>query len=526
MDKFQQILHYYRVDEMSLREIARTTGVDRKTVARVVKAYEECIRENPDGGIDAALKVIRKYKTRDISPKVVKDKVTEAIDKYLKENEHRRSIGLRKQCMKAVDIHRELISSGLNVSYSSVCKYISRKKAAKKERIQEAYLKIHREPGIECEFDWGEVKLEISGKAVAFTMAVFAFPYSKGRRAYLFRHQDSLAFMESHRNFFRDIQGVPWVMVYDNMKVAVILSDDGKKPTETLQRMSTFYKYKFRFCSARAGWEKGNVERSVEFVRRRAFTTRVSFASIGEAQQWLDHICDMLNAEVSSAATVDKRCTYAEEIAALQEYPGEFGCFELAEYKVDKQSTICIRKVHYSVPDNLVGKSILAKLYSEKVVVYDNAHKVVATHQRSYLANDWVLDINHYLDTLTKKPGALEHTEALLQMPPKMQELFRVHFKDSGKDFLKLLKYARDNHHTYEDILEAAAYIRKRGSRRIDADQLIVSLHTMTAGDDVNVTEPSTDQALEIMIGAEDTINQLTDVIIENGAKLPEEDAE
>ena len=68
MDKFQQILHYYRVDEMSLREIARTTAVDRKTVARVVKAHEECIRENPDGGIDAALKVIRKYKTRDVSP--------------------------------------------------------------------------------------------------------------------------------------------------------------------------------------------------------------------------------------------------------------------------------------------------------------------------------------------------------------------------------------------------------------------------------------------------------------------------
>jgi len=40
-------------------------------------------------------------------------------------------------------------------------------------------------------------------------MAVFAFPYSKGRLAYLFHRQDTLAFMESHRNFFRDINGVP-----------------------------------------------------------------------------------------------------------------------------------------------------------------------------------------------------------------------------------------------------------------------------------------------------------------------------
>ena len=39
MDLKQQILHLYRVDEMSLREIARTTGADRKTVTRLINAY-------------------------------------------------------------------------------------------------------------------------------------------------------------------------------------------------------------------------------------------------------------------------------------------------------------------------------------------------------------------------------------------------------------------------------------------------------------------------------------------------------
>ena len=68
-------------------------------------------------------------------------------------------------------------------------------------------------------------------------MAVFALCHSEGRWAYLFRHQDNLAFMESHRNFFHDVHGVPHTMVYDNMKVAVILKPDGKHPTETLLRM-------------------------------------------------------------------------------------------------------------------------------------------------------------------------------------------------------------------------------------------------------------------------------------------------
>ena len=49
MDLKQQILHYYRVDEMSLREIARRTGVDRKTVTRLISAYEAAIKADVIG---------------------------------------------------------------------------------------------------------------------------------------------------------------------------------------------------------------------------------------------------------------------------------------------------------------------------------------------------------------------------------------------------------------------------------------------------------------------------------------------
>ena len=50
-------------------------------------------------------------------------------------------------------IHRQLIEKGMNVSYSSVCKYIARKKSEKTDKTKEAYLRIHREPGAECEFE-------------------------------------------------------------------------------------------------------------------------------------------------------------------------------------------------------------------------------------------------------------------------------------------------------------------------------------------------------------------------------------
>jgi len=509
MDIYEQILHYYRVDELSLRAIARKLNVDRKTVSKVVHAYEDAIAADPEGGLNRVLREEPRYKPREYVPRVLLKPVTDEIDKWLKENDRRRLSGMRKQCLKRQDIHRQLLEKGYDVSYSSVCKYIARRKAERSGKSKDVYLKIHREPGQECEFDWGEVKLRIRGSVTVFTMAVFAFPYSKGRRAYLFRHQDALAFMESHRNFFRDVHGVPYNMVYDNMKVAVAFTDEGKKPTMTLRRMCTFYKYDYRFCNARAGWEKGNVERSVDYVRGRAFTTAVDFDSIEEAQQWLDKVCDQINAEEGSKYTQDKVGKYAEELAALQPYPGEFGCFEVDAYLVDKQSTVTVKGVHYSVPDHLVGQTIPVKLYSEKIVACESSGKAVAKHERSYRTGDYVLDINHYLNTLMKKTGALEHAEAFHQLPYAMKELFRVHFQSNGKDFLRLLQYARDHAVGYEEILSAAAVARKRGLKRLTSDHIRAALSAMNAGDADFKEEQKNDEFLEIEIGSEDVLRQL-----------------
>jgi len=357
MDLKQQILHYYRVDEMSLRAISRRTGADRKTVTRLINAYEAAVKADPDTGIDEFLATRPKYTSRKYAPRVMRDAVAKEIDRCLKENDRRRGNGMRKQCLKNTDIHRQLMEKGLAVSYSGVCKYVRKKKSERASKGRDVYLRIHREPGVECEFDCA---------------------------------------------------GVPHIMVYDNMRVAVVFDEKEKKPTTALMRLSTFYKFEWRFCNARSGWEKGNVERSVDYVRGRAFTSRVDFDDIEEARNWLRQVCIDMNAEKGSGATANKAQMLEEEIKALKPYPGEIGCYELSEYKVDKQSTICVRTNHYSVPDDLVGETVIVRMYSEKVVIHDKAHKKVAQHIRSYGANEWTVDINHYISTLMKKTSAIQ----------------------------------------------------------------------------------------------------------------------
>lgn len=513
----QDILTLYRRG-VSLRAIAKELHVNRATVTKYVREEEQAhASEDPEAALDEVLASRPAYNQRKERPaRVLKGEVTLEIDRWLAENDRRRSKGIKKQCLNAKEIHRELLSKDLVVSYSSVCKYIAKVKEESKRprKSKDVFIRQEYEPGSECEYDWGDVTLEIDGVQQRLKMAVFTFAHSNGRYAYLFHHEDTLALMEAHRNFFKEVQGVPEVMVYDNMRVAVAFDGDGnKEPTVAMRRLMNYYRFSYRFCNIRSGWEKGHVERSVEVVRSRAFKPRLAFDSIEEAQQWLSKICRQMNAEPGSLATLNKIQALEDDIDALMPYPGEMGCFELIECSVDKESTIVFKYAHYSVPDRLVGQKVLVKVYSEKLVIYDNDHKKVAQHERSYVKNAWSLDINHYLDTLSKKPGALAGSTALKQMPQKMKDLYNVHFKDKGRDFIMLLKYASEHDYSYEDILQAAVSVRRRGAKRLSLDLLRVALEGSRATSDISEEARQADEFLEIEIGSEDILNQLSSLM-------------
>lgn len=469
----------YRTRGYSKRAIARELDISRKTVHKVIAEYEATlITSDPDSSLETVLTTANRYDSSNRGRRIITGNLKNLIDECLEKNACKRATGLKKQCMLKKDIYELLIEKGFQISYPSVCKYISRVESSKQEdQSQEAFIRGYYPPGESCEFDWGEVKLYISGKIQRLYMAVFTLSHSNGRYAWLFRHQNTLAFMESHRNFFRLVNGVPSMLVYDNMRVAIReFAGVDKKPTETMLRMSNFYRFNYRFCNIRAGWEKGHVERSVEFVRRKAFCIQLHFDSIEDAQHQLLSTCEKLNREPGSISTADKQESLAADLSALNPCINEMGCFELADYKVDKWSTVCMKTSHYSVPDTLVGKMVTVKIYSEKLVILHGGHKV-AVHERIYGPGGWSVRLEHYLTTLIRKPGALESSLALKQMPEKIQALFNRHFMGKARDFVFLLQYAHDNKFTDDDMIEACHALTRRGIRNISADQIKAMMH-------------------------------------------------
>lgn len=380
MEKKQAIIHMYRTEGYSKRAIAGELDISCKTVHKVIAEYEAALNcPDPEGSLESVLTIQLRYNCSKRGRRVITGSLKDLIDECLDKNTRKRAMGLKKQCMRGKDINEQLIEKGFHVSYTGVCKYIASVTCEKKEdKSQEAFIRGYYPPGESCEFDWGEVKVYLNGKLQRIQMAVFTLSHSNGRYAWLFHHQDQFAFMESHRNFYR---------------------------------------YHYRFCNVRAGWEKGHVERSVEYVRRKAFSINLHYASLKDAQEHLLAICEKINSRSGSPSTINKEEELAADLAALKPYTNELGCFQMAEYKVDKWSTICMNCSHYSVPDTLVGKMVTVKMYSEKIVILYNNDKI-AVHERIYSRQKgWSIKLEHYLNTLLRKPGALNTSLALKQMP-------------------------------------------------------------------------------------------------------------
>jgi len=339
----------------------------------------------------------------------------------------------------------------------------------------EVFIRQHYEPGTSCEFDWAEVRLEIAGREARLYLAVFTSSYSNYRLALLFNRQDTLAFLESHVAFFAHCEGVFHQMVYDNMRVAVaqFIGHKEREPTLALRQLSSHYRYRFRFCNIAKGNEKGHVERSVEYVRRKAFGASHCFESLEQAQQHLMRTVEGLNATEREGKSV--QVLFAEEKRQLWPHPGKMSCYVLEHLKVDKQATVCYKTNHYSVPDHLAGCMLEVKVQAEELTFFHQG-QLVATHQRSYRRHYWQMKLEHYLTTLGHKPGALAGATAFRQSNWQLQQLYERYFREDARSFIHLLQYCHKHQISQDQLLETVKELIRYCPTDITADKLMALL--------------------------------------------------
>lgn len=467
----QKVLIAFHQEGKSQRKIAMELGISRNTVRKYIEEdlekRKQDIRELP---ITDNYMMPPAYKKRKGRKRALTNTVMKRIRKMLKDNEYKRQHQMHKQQLKIVDIHEKLLDQGFDIGYTTVRNFVN----SEEQRKKEVFIRQKAAAGHEIEFDWGEVKLIINQTLRSLSMAVFTLPYSNERFAYLYESETMVCVQDAHVKCIEYLQFVPEVFTYDNMRTVVKnFIGNEREITQGMKNLSMHYHFKIRLCEPRKGNQKGHVERSVEYIRRKAFAHRDTFTSLEEAQSYLVEILKRLNDRLHYKKKITHHELMLEERAArtLSVDVVAFDASELYEFRVDKYSTITYRQNHYSVPEGHVGEWVKVKASAEKIIIFSE-DACIATHKRCWQSHQWIMDIYHYLRTFEKKKGALAQSECLSQAPKQIQKIYQDYYIGNERDFLELLSYVKE-HQNLDRVLESIKQLQKNPLVQMTTEKII-----------------------------------------------------
>lgn len=428
----------------STRKVARITGLNRETVAKYWKEYQELEREMVSRGADIheiqeVLCSKPKYKgvTRE------KRVYTPEIEKQLREiveSEYRKSRVLgatHKQHLTNIQIHEKLLSAGYQISIATV----NIELAKIRRRVKEAYIRQEYDLGQRLEYDFGEVRLDCGEGMKTYHMAVFCSPGSNLRWLYLYTNQKKEVFFDSHVRFFEMMGGAYWEIVYDNMKNVVkkFVGRTEKELNPDLIKMSLYYGFKINVTNCFKGNEKGSVEKSIDYLRNQFFADTYRFSSLEAAHEYVE----------SKLKKMNEDCPVEDEKASLMPYKPPLELAVISENTVSTYSFVSVDTVFYSVPEELVGRSVIVKKYHDEIrVFFENLE--VCRHKRGFGNGTCKVNIYHYLNTLKKKPGAVANSAALRQIP-KLKAIFDTHYSSKPRRFVEI--FIENRHLPLDEII-------------------------------------------------------------------------
>ena len=227
------------------------------------------------------------------------------------------------------------------------------------------------------------------------------------------------AFLEGHTVALGRLGGVPRRVRYDNLKAAVtrVLAGRDRIESDRFTALRSHFGFDAFFCEPgiAGAHEKGGVEGEVGRFRRRHLVPVPRVESLAELNALLEAAdrADDARHIAGRLATVG-RMAEAEQ-PALRPLPAEpFDPTVALQAKADRKARISVRGSRYSVPAAHAGRTVDVRLGGGTVTA-TVAGKVVARHERSAHKGSEILVLDHFLEVLARKPGALPGASALAQ---------------------------------------------------------------------------------------------------------------
>jgi transposase len=326
----------------------------------------------------------------------------------------------RKQRHTARRIHQRLVDEyGADVAETTVRQYVRARKRAMGWAVGEVFVPQVHAPGMEGEVDWGEADVVLAGIVTTVHLFVMRASFSGAAFCQASLVETQQAFLELHVQAFEWFGGVFPTLRFDNLKSAVkkVLKGRRRVESDRFVAMRSHYLFVSQFTTPgiEGAHEKGGVENEVGRHRRNHLVPVPRVADLAELNRWLLAGCETDLARRIDGRSVTVGEAWAVERPLLLGLPVEpYDACETAAPRVDAKSLVTIRQNRYSVPVALAGLKVSAWVGAREITI-NHGGREVARHERLHGKAQTSAQLDHYLELLARKPGAMEHSVALHQ---------------------------------------------------------------------------------------------------------------
>ena len=412
----------------SIRQLSRETGHCRETINKVIK------------GIFPEYKMIKER------PAPVLGDFKVIIKEWLESDQQ----VARKQRHTSVRIDERLRNEyGYNGSASGLRRYVGQIKREMGLARREMFVPLEQVFG-EAEIDWGEAIAILSG--IEKKVKVFAIRAQGSGAIFVkaYPAENLECFLDGHISAFNFFGGVFKVIRYDNLRAAVlkILKGRERVEQEKFRNFHQYYSYQAVFCNPAKGNEKGGVEGIIGYSRRNFLVPVPQVNDFEELNEQLLTKCIKYQKKMPGERKATVEELLSEEQKHLIPLPCDsFPVWKLKTVKVDHYSTARFESNRYSVPTDYGYRDLELRASAYTISIFDKT-RLLVEHKRSYDTEKWIIEPNHYLKLLSRKPGAFERAKPINIIIESWPEIFhkllnRLNDKhgdaEGKKQFIKIL---------------------------------------------------------------------------------------
>ncbi len=301
--------------------------------------------------------------------------------------------------------------SAVAVFDAQIAEWIDKKLPVR--RMLELAMRFEGVAGEFLQIDWGEVRDMAFTKAglEGQTRFFFAARLKYSRFMYVSFHTDMReeTLLRCLIGCFTTIGGVPWVVVTDNMKTAVLGRDEQHQPVwnPAYQKLAVEFKFHPEACAPASGNQKGAVENLVKFVKGNFIAGR-TFHDDGDlaeqCMEWLSHVNTERPSDATGQEPVVRLVEEQPKFGVLPVTAQDYGFFDCVV--VSREGLVAIETNRYSVPAHLMGRVVTARIHATRIEVFAD-HELVATHVRSREQHARIVTPAHFEAALKEQMIAL-----------------------------------------------------------------------------------------------------------------------